>query len=105
MSGAINKHQKDNSASALVEVCSVRVGETLFGVPISHILEIVGRTRPEPVPLAPAVITRSRPIESHGRPVSADAWVVIDAHCMMFRSEVVPVAPNRIRNVTVTDTK
>lgn len=56
MSGAMDKHQKDNAASALVEVCSVRVGETLFGVPISHILEIVGRTRPEPVPLAPEFV-------------------------------------------------
>ena len=56
MSGAMNKQQKENAASALVEVCSVRVGETLFGVPISHILEIVGRTRPEPVPLAPEFV-------------------------------------------------
>jgi chemotaxis signal transduction protein len=29
--------------AALVEMCSVRVGQTLFGVPITHILEIVGR--------------------------------------------------------------
>ena len=47
---------KCNEASAaLVEVCSVRVGETWFGVPITHILEIVGSARPQPVPLAPAM--------------------------------------------------
>ena len=28
----------------------------LFGVPITHILEIVGATRPQPVPLAPAYV-------------------------------------------------
>ena len=45
-----------NPAAALVEVCSVRVGQTLFGVPIAHILEIVGRARPQLVPLAPAFV-------------------------------------------------
>jgi purine-binding chemotaxis protein CheW len=40
-------------ASSLIEMCSVRLGETLFGVPIAHILEIVGSARPQPVPLAP----------------------------------------------------
>lgn len=43
-------------AESLVEVCSVRVDKTMFGVPISHILEIVGATRPQPVPLAPAYV-------------------------------------------------
>jgi purine-binding chemotaxis protein CheW len=43
---------KEKSAS-LTEMCSVRLGGTLFGVPISHILEIVGGARPQPVPLAP----------------------------------------------------
>jgi purine-binding chemotaxis protein CheW len=42
--------------TTFVEVCSVRVGETLFGVPIAHILEIVGSVRPQPVPLAPAFV-------------------------------------------------
>ncbi|MGH9599062.1 MAG: chemotaxis protein CheW [Terracidiphilus sp.] len=42
--------------AALLEVCSVRVGETLFGVPIAHILEIVGGARPRPVPLAPPFV-------------------------------------------------
>jgi purine-binding chemotaxis protein CheW len=47
--------RKDASA-ALEEVCSVRVGDTLFGVPIRHIFEIVGSTRPQPVPLAPGFV-------------------------------------------------
>ena len=42
--------------AALVEMCSVRLGQTLFGVPITHILEIVGSARPQPVPLAPAFV-------------------------------------------------
>jgi purine-binding chemotaxis protein CheW len=46
-------HRKEKSAATLVEMCSVRLGQTLFGVPISHILEIVGSARPQPVPLAP----------------------------------------------------
>ena len=45
--------RKKELASALVEVCSVRLGETWFGVPITHILEIIGAARPQPVPLAP----------------------------------------------------
>jgi purine-binding chemotaxis protein CheW len=47
---ALHRKQK---AEALVEVCSVRLSNTLFGVPITHILEIVGTTKPQPVPLAP----------------------------------------------------
>ena len=46
-------HRKEKAAVHLVEMCSVRLGQTLFGVPITHILEIVGSTRPQPVPLAP----------------------------------------------------
>jgi purine-binding chemotaxis protein CheW len=37
-------------------MCSVRVGQTLFGLPITHILEIVGNASPQKVPLAPAFI-------------------------------------------------
>ena len=48
--------QQRRSAATLVEMCSVRVGKTLFGVPITHILEIVGGARPQPVPLAPAFV-------------------------------------------------
>jgi purine-binding chemotaxis protein CheW len=49
-------NRKDKTAAALVEMCSVRVGQTLFGIPISHILEIVGGARPQPVPLAPSYV-------------------------------------------------
>ena len=48
-------HRK-NKTAALVEMCSVRVGQALFGVPIRHILEIVGQARPQPVPLAPSFV-------------------------------------------------
>jgi purine-binding chemotaxis protein CheW len=34
----------------------VRVGTTLFGIPIQHILEIVGKARPQPIPLAPGFV-------------------------------------------------
>jgi purine-binding chemotaxis protein CheW len=37
-------------------MCSVRLGDGLFGLPIAHILEIVGSARPQPVPLAPAFV-------------------------------------------------
>ena len=50
------RHHRKEKTEALVEVCSVRWGKTLFGVPISHILEIVGAARPQPVPLAPAFV-------------------------------------------------
>src|SRR5208337_4042405 len=43
-------------AAALAEMCTVRLGNTLFGMPITHILEIVGGARPQPVPLAPAFV-------------------------------------------------
>jgi purine-binding chemotaxis protein CheW len=48
-------HKKEKP-SALVEICSVCLAETWFGVPITHILEIVGSARPQPVPLAPAYV-------------------------------------------------
>jgi len=48
--------RRKTKANTAVEVCSVRVDETLFGVPISHILEIVGSARPQPVPLSPACV-------------------------------------------------
>ena len=49
-------NRKGKGAATLVEMCSVRLGSTLFGVPITHILEIVGSSRPQPVPLAPAFV-------------------------------------------------
>ncbi len=55
MSTAAVVRQKEK-ASVLEEVCSVRLAETWFGVPITHILEIVGSARPQPVPLAPAYV-------------------------------------------------
>jgi len=39
-----------------IEMCSVRVGETLFGVPIMRILEILGAPATRPVPLTPPYI-------------------------------------------------
>jgi purine-binding chemotaxis protein CheW len=56
MSTAIVSHSKENASSALVELCSVRLDKTWFGMPISHILEIVGGARPQPVPLAPSYV-------------------------------------------------
>jgi purine-binding chemotaxis protein CheW len=44
---------KETAASAAQEVCSVQVGDTLYGVPISHVLEILGKPATQPVPLAP----------------------------------------------------
>jgi purine-binding chemotaxis protein CheW len=46
----------ETSGPTLLEMCSVRVGTTLFGLPITHILEIVGHTRPQDVPLAPVFV-------------------------------------------------
>ena len=37
-------------------MCSVRVGNTLFGIPITYILEIVGSAMPQAVPLAPEFV-------------------------------------------------
>jgi purine-binding chemotaxis protein CheW len=48
-------HDKKKAAE-MIEMCSVRVGQMLLGVPITHILEIVGSTRPQPVPLAPVFV-------------------------------------------------
>ncbi|MDE3200140.1 MAG: purine-binding chemotaxis protein CheW [Acidobacteriota bacterium] len=50
------KKQSEQSTETLIELCSVRVDKGLFGVPISHILEIVGDARPQPVPLAPQFV-------------------------------------------------
>jgi len=53
---AVPLHRKEKAAATLVEMCSVRVAQTLFGVPITHILEIVGSAHPQPVPLAPVFV-------------------------------------------------
>ncbi|MFC5863765.1 chemotaxis protein CheW [Acidicapsa dinghuensis] len=48
--------RKDGPSAKMMEICSVHVGSTLFGVPITHILEIVGNTHPHAVPLAPVFV-------------------------------------------------
>ncbi len=48
--------KRETTAETQVEMCSVRVGKGLYGVPITHILEIVGKARPQPVPLAPGFV-------------------------------------------------
>jgi purine-binding chemotaxis protein CheW len=53
---AKSTHRRKASATTPIEMCSVRVGDTLFGLPISHILEIVGSAHPQAVPLAPAFV-------------------------------------------------
>ncbi|WP_058189438.1 chemotaxis protein CheW [Terracidiphilus gabretensis] len=47
---------KKETAVEMAEVCSIHLGDGLYGLPISHILEIVGDTKPETVPLAPAFV-------------------------------------------------
>lgn len=56
MSTSTVLHTKEASTITMAEVCSVRLDQTWFGVPISHILEIVGGARPQPVPLAPPYV-------------------------------------------------
>ena len=53
----VTLHRKRKTAAAtLMEMCTVRMGSSMFGVPITHILEIVGAARPQPVPLAPVFV-------------------------------------------------
>jgi len=49
-------HRREKTAATLMETCTVRLGSAIFGVPITHILEIVGAARPQPVPLAPVFV-------------------------------------------------
>jgi purine-binding chemotaxis protein CheW len=56
MSNAGTDLKHKEKMAALVEMCSVRLGKTLFGIPIAHIVEIVGGARPRPVPLAPRYV-------------------------------------------------
>jgi len=53
---AMAVNRKEKTTAVLVEMCSVRLGAALYGVPITHILEIVGAARPQPVPLAPVFV-------------------------------------------------
>ncbi|HEX4286521.1 MAG TPA: chemotaxis protein CheW [Terracidiphilus sp.] len=56
MSHPSSKRRAEKAPAALLEICSVRLDQALYGVPISHILEIVGQVRPQPVPLAPGFV-------------------------------------------------
>ena len=49
-------HGGKASVTVPIEMCSVQIGDTLFGLPIRHILEIVGSARPQAVPLAPGFV-------------------------------------------------
>ncbi|HZB87944.1 MAG TPA: chemotaxis protein CheW [Terracidiphilus sp.] len=51
-----SRDKREKSVADIVEVCSVRLGSGMFGMPIRHILEIVGSARPQPVPLAPRFV-------------------------------------------------
>lgn len=42
--------------AASIEMCSVRVGDKLFGVPITLIIEILGNSPTQAVPLAPSFV-------------------------------------------------
>jgi purine-binding chemotaxis protein CheW len=56
MSTTAKSRHRRASPETQIEMCSVRIGDALFGLPISHILEIVGSARPQPVPLAPEFV-------------------------------------------------
>lgn len=56
MSTTMDSRYSRSSPGAPIEMCSVCIGGALFGLPISHILEIVGSARPQPVPLAPGFV-------------------------------------------------
>jgi len=55
MAAAHSSSRKDATAE-LAQICSVRVGGVLYGIPIRHILEIVGGARTRAVPLAPSFV-------------------------------------------------
>jgi purine-binding chemotaxis protein CheW len=48
--------RKKKAAATQVEVCTLLLGTKMFGLPITHILEIVGSAKPQPVPLAPIFV-------------------------------------------------
>jgi len=53
---AKSAHRRKAPVTASIEVCTVQVGGTWFGLPISHIVEIVGSACPQSVPLAPRFV-------------------------------------------------
>ena len=56
MSEADAAKKANQGAETMEEICSVRLGTALFGMPIAHIVEIVDAARPQPVPLAPRYV-------------------------------------------------
>ncbi len=55
----MNSTKRSRSAQSgpeFLEVCSFRVGATTFGISIHHILEILAKVDPQPVPLAPRFV-------------------------------------------------
>jgi purine-binding chemotaxis protein CheW len=56
LTSTVSFNRREKAAAALMEMCTVRLGSSMFGVPITHILEIVGSARPQPVPLAPVFV-------------------------------------------------
>lgn len=48
--------RREGKSTELVEICSVRVDQGFYGIPIQHILEIIGTVRPQHVPLAPSFV-------------------------------------------------
>ena len=50
------RSRKKDSTAEIAEVCSISLGDGLYGLPIAHILEIVGGAQPETVPLAPGFV-------------------------------------------------
>jgi len=53
---ALRKELAPLQGTPLLEMCSVRIGHALFGIPITHVLEIVGGVCPQAVPLAPEFV-------------------------------------------------
>jgi purine-binding chemotaxis protein CheW len=48
--------KRKDVSTELTQVCSVRLGGGLYGIPIRHILEIVGGAHTQQVPLAPGFV-------------------------------------------------
>lgn len=53
-SSADSRHSAKGSKA--IEMCSVMMGDLALGIPICHILEIIGSAHPQPVPLAPGFV-------------------------------------------------
>jgi purine-binding chemotaxis protein CheW len=53
MTGTMSSGGQGKATADCVEVCAVELGGARFGVPITHIVEILGSMSPQPVPRAP----------------------------------------------------